>query len=239
MDAGQQILARKFPKAALIFVAGSVIRGEGTASSDLDLVVVFPKLKNAFRESFYFGGWPIEAFVHDLETLKHNFGKFSRTSGFPSLPQMVSEGSIVPGPSPLSRRLKAQADRTLKAGPLRLSKAELKLRRYFISDLMEDLRAPRNENELRATGVRLYESLADYYFRTNGLWSGKGKGISRAFVRSSPKIGGKFERAFESLFKHSEAALVLNLATEILKKEGGPLFGGYKAMSQARKKAIG
>lgn len=36
-----QILVEKFTGAEVVFLAGSIIRGEGTATSDLDLVVVY------------------------------------------------------------------------------------------------------------------------------------------------------------------------------------------------------
>ena len=59
--------------------------------SDLDLVVVFQKLENAYRESSRFDNWPVEAFVHDSETLNYFF-QMDRVSGVPSLPNMVNEG---------------------------------------------------------------------------------------------------------------------------------------------------
>lgn len=58
-EAAPRIWAERYPGAALIIVAGSVVRGEGTATSDLDLVVVFKSLEQPFRESFYFGTWPV------------------------------------------------------------------------------------------------------------------------------------------------------------------------------------
>ena len=45
-----------YPNADVIFLVGSVIRGEDTATSDLDLVVIFQKLSAAYRESFQFSG---------------------------------------------------------------------------------------------------------------------------------------------------------------------------------------
>ncbi len=45
-----EILASKYSAARVIFLAGSVVRGEGTAYSDLDLVVIFDKLPAAYRE---------------------------------------------------------------------------------------------------------------------------------------------------------------------------------------------
>ena len=80
----------RYPDADVIFLAGSVIRGEGTATSDLDLVVVFQQLPAAYRESFQFEGWPVEAFVHDPETLRYFFFEVDSPTGIPSLPAMVS-----------------------------------------------------------------------------------------------------------------------------------------------------
>lgn len=50
-DVTRRILISKFPDARTIFLAGSVIRGEGTPSSDLDLVVMFEHLEHGWRES--------------------------------------------------------------------------------------------------------------------------------------------------------------------------------------------
>jgi predicted nucleotidyltransferase len=51
----ENILKQKYLDAALVFVAGSFNRNEETEFSDIDLVVIFPKLEAAWRESFVFG----------------------------------------------------------------------------------------------------------------------------------------------------------------------------------------
>jgi len=43
--------------------------GEGRAGSDLDLVIIFDNLLTAYHETYVYEGWPIDAFIHDLETL--------------------------------------------------------------------------------------------------------------------------------------------------------------------------
>ena len=86
----------------MIFLAGSIVRGESTPFSDLDLVVIFDKLPAAYRESFYFQGFPIEAFVHDPETLNYFLYEIDRPSGIPSLAQMIVEGIEIPKPNDLS-----------------------------------------------------------------------------------------------------------------------------------------
>ena len=98
----EKLHKEKYPEAKVIFLAGSVMRGEGTSTSDLDLVVVYSKLPNAFRDSYQYGGWPIEAFMHNPETLKYFFSEFDTPSGYPSLASMVSEGIEIPSASTFS-----------------------------------------------------------------------------------------------------------------------------------------
>src|SRR5262245_32015520 len=107
--AANAIQAERYSNAAAVFAAGSILRGEGTPFSDLDLVVVFAQLPCAYRESFTFEGYPVEAFVHDPETLEYFFLEIDRPSGIPALPQMVVEGIEVPASSELSRELKRRA----------------------------------------------------------------------------------------------------------------------------------
>ena len=105
------IYEEKFPQAQVVFLAGSVVRGEGTPSSDLDLVVVYEKLVSAYRESFKFMNRPVEAFVHDPETLRYFFYEVDRPSGVPSLPTMVKEGMEIPGPNELSDTCKIMTEK--------------------------------------------------------------------------------------------------------------------------------
>ncbi|MCA9572421.1 MAG: nucleotidyltransferase domain-containing protein, partial [Myxococcales bacterium] len=59
------------PEALLGLVAGSVARGEATADSDLDLLIVAPRVPRATRGTFVAEGWTVELFVHDRGTLEH------------------------------------------------------------------------------------------------------------------------------------------------------------------------
>ena len=175
LDAARAIKRDRYPDAAVMFAAGSLVRGEGSAFSDLDLVVVYSTLPTAYRESFRFDGYPVEAFVHDPQTLEYFCVTIDRTSGCPALPQMVAEGLEIPRPTTLSASLKARAVAIIHAGPPPLDVETDRRRRYVISDLLDDLRGVGSRNEVVATGTRLYEELADYYLRRNGYWSGRGR----------------------------------------------------------------
>jgi len=231
LEVAQQVSRDRYAGANLILLCGSVVSGLATAFSDLDLVVVYPNVEYAWRESFTFRTWPIEAFVHDKETLRYFFHESDRASGVPSLPRMVLDGIPIPAESDLSAALKDEANKAIEAGPPLLRCEELDQRRYQITDLVYDLRDPRSREELIASGARLYEPLADFFFRANGRWSATGKGIPRALRRDDPEAAESFAAGFDDLFMRSDPAAVIALAERLLAPHGGFLFNGFRRNS--------
>ena len=229
IDVANSIHADRYKDAAAIFAAGSIVRGEGTPFSDLDLVVVYAQLPHAYRESFRSGGYPVEAFVHDPATLEHFFLEIDRPSGVPTLPQMVMEGIEIPGPTEMSRDLKRRAAAVIEAGPPALDSESERRMRYFVSDLLDDLRAPRSRDELIGTGARLYERLADYHLRRRGLWSARGKAIPRVLRQTDAALCTVFCESFGELFGRGDPRPVIRLTEDLLKESGGPLFEGFRA----------
>lgn len=224
----KQILDDRYPGADVIFLAGSLLRGEGTPYSDLDLVVIFEQLPHAWRESFSFQGYPVEAFVHDPETFNHFISELGRPSGLSAMAYMVAEGVEVPRPSEISRSVKRIAADLIAAGPPKLSDEDERKLRYTITNLIDDIRQPRSREELVASGAELYGALANYYFRANGLWSAVNKSIPRKLGKTDPELYSRFREGFEELFAGGRSDKVITLAEEILKPHGGFLFDGYK-----------
>src|SRR5215210_651672 len=95
VEAARGIFGERYVGARVLFLGGSVMRGEAPPASDLDIVVVYERLPNAYRAAFVYGGWPVEAFVHDVETLAEFF-ESDRRRGVPALMSMVWEGLEVP-----------------------------------------------------------------------------------------------------------------------------------------------
>jgi len=228
IEAATAIRNRRYPDATVAFAAGSLLRGEGTAYSDLDLVVIHAHVPRAFRESFRFEEFPVEAFVHDVDTCNYFFTELDRISGVPSLPRMVLEGVEIPGPNETSRTLKALAASVIAAGPPALSPEDRQGLRYRITDLLDDLRAPRSPEEQIATGALLFPALADYYFRAHGMWSATGKSIPRALTAADGTMAARFSRSFDDLFKAGDPAAVIVLAEDLVRPDGGLLFDGYR-----------
>ncbi|PEM99655.1 nucleotidyltransferase [Bacillus wiedmannii] len=108
MEAAQRIITSQFPNCDVALLGGSVVRGEATKTSDLDIVIVDQNLPSCYRESFYSNGWPVEVFVHNFETCK-TFFKMDCDRGRPSLPQLVSEGIVLKGENEIVEKLKREA----------------------------------------------------------------------------------------------------------------------------------
>jgi hypothetical protein len=233
LQAASEICKERFSEAKAIFLAGSALRGEQTPYSDLDLVVVYETLATAWRQSFIHNGWPVEAFVHDPETLTYFFWEMDRPSGVPSLAAMVMEGKEIPAEDNFSRSIKTLAQVVLQAGPPDWTEKDFQRARYQITDSCDDIRAPRSPAELTASLTYLYQQLADFCFRSQGRWSAKNKGIPRRLAEVDPLLTRRFVEAFDAGFFHQTSSLVLELAETILTPYGGFLFDNYRSDAPA------
>jgi len=94
-----------------------VVSSLAAVFSDLDLVGLHPDVENAWRESSSCESWPIEAFVHDTETLHYSRNEIDRASGVPSLPRMVLDDTRIRSESDLSTTQKGKACQAIEARP--------------------------------------------------------------------------------------------------------------------------
>lgn len=222
----KEILRAKYASAEFAFLAGSIVRGEATAFSDLDIVVIYKELPNAFRECFYFREFPVETFVHTPETLNYFYASDAKTF-VPSLAAMVVEGIEVPSKTDLSILLKRSASEFL-SNPPKISAEEIRDFRGWLTDLIDDIRAPRSKEELTASATTLYAALAEFYLRTNGAWAAKSKSIPRALRKLNSEFQRRFCESFERLFVAGEAGKVIEMTEELLAPHGGFLFDGLR-----------
>lgn len=220
----------KYSNANAVFWAGSVATGSGyTNRSDLDIVVVFEKIENAYREAFSYEGWKIDAFIHDIETLRYFFEEIDGKSGIPALPQMVLTGILITSPSPLSEEIKTLASKIIEAGPPIWSNEQLDRSRFFITDLLDDIVCPRNRATQIASAARLYELLAEFYFRAQNKWRASGKTILQYLKKHDYDFASQYRDAFEDVFKYGHTQKLNELILKILEPYGGLLWEGYRA----------
>lgn len=217
----RRVAEARYPGAAALFWTGSLARGTGSRSSDIDLVVVFDRLDHAWRESFLEEGRLFEVFVHDLDSLDLFFEK-DAARGLPVLMDMVTR-SVVLRAGPVADAARGLAERRLAEGPRPWSAAELERSRFIAGDLLEDLRGATDPDEIRIIGALLYPHTLDHLRRSRGLWSGRGKHALRLLREEESEIGPALIAAFEALFARAEPGAVVETVDRIYAPCGGPL----------------
>lgn len=231
-DTVAEIAQSRYPDATVL-LSGSVVRGTATVTSDLDLVVIYAHLPAARRESFIHADWPVEAFLHDLQTLAYFFDEVDRPSGVPSLATMVTEGVVVQDNGGVAVAAKALAQSSLDRGPLGWTPEDRDNARYVITDLIADLRGCTATPERHAILSSLYPLLGTYWFRSQDQWAAKGKNLPRLMSAKAPDVSIRFDTAFESAFGQGDTAPVISLAADLLAPDGGFLFDGYSRTAPA------
>ena len=114
LEAAQKFVHRHYPNCQGALLAGSVVRGEATETSDLDIVVFDKDMKSSYRESFVEFGWAIEVFMHNLTSYKLYF-EDDCLRARPSMPRMVSEGIVIKDDG-IIELLKKEANNLLEKG---------------------------------------------------------------------------------------------------------------------------
>lgn len=227
LAAARKCLATRFKDASHLFVAGSILRGDGNSFSDIDMVVLYPRLERAWRESFVLDGFPIEAFVQDPETLAY-FMQSDAERGVPVIIDMVANGVILGDASVEADAMQHRARQILAAGPRPLAGVPLDALRYILSDLADDLRAERPADEIAATAAQLYPRLIDLMLLGRGQWTGDGKWGPRLLRRLDPRLAEIAAEAFKAAAQ-GDAVALLSLTDRELARHGGPCFDGYRS----------
>jgi predicted nucleotidyltransferase len=221
----EAVVASRYQGAAFAFAAGSIMRGEGTHLSDIDLVVIYDRLEAARRESFVVEGVPIEAFVHDEETLAW-FVKADVSRGRPSILNMIAEGAIIGRETNRAEKIRRDMARRLSEGPPCMEPAQRDTLRYAITDAIDDLRGERGSSEVMAIGAMLHPQLVELALRGRGRWNGTGKWAPRLLAAVDGRSGRQVRSCFRALFVSGTCEPVIALAEQEMEPHGGPLFDG-------------
>jgi hypothetical protein len=226
VEVAVEVLAAHYPDADSAFVAGSLTRGQGSSSSDIDLVVLHSSLAQAYRESFIFQDIPVETFVHDPETLSW-FLDQDHKDGRPAMIGMLMEGVLIGPRQDIGRDFKKRALQMFAKGPPPLNTDAIDRLRYAITDKLDDLETDRTPGERIAIGSALYPLLAELALRGSIRWNGSGKWLARLLNQMDVSVARQVETAFLSLYDGSDTQAVLRLAENLLEMHGGRLFSGY------------
>jgi hypothetical protein len=226
-EAAKKFIEAHYPSCEVAYLAGSVVRGEETESSDLDIIIIDSTVKESYRQSLHEFDWPIEVFVYNMFSYKIYFRE-NIDRARPSLPQMCAEGIILRDTGHASR-IKNEALQILKAGPTPWKSIEIEKARYHLTDLLNDLEGSTNQLEDLFIVAKLADLTHEFVLRVNGHWIGEGKWIIRALKEYNDTFAEAFARVFDHYFLSREKSSVIHFVDEIIAPYGGRLFEGYMA----------
>lgn len=214
-----------FPNADVAIVGGSVVRGEGTENSDLDIFVCGDFSEAPYRKSLIYQEWPIEVFVHDKVTYL-NFYSIDAFEGRATLPRIVSEGYVIKDRG-MAEKIKDEANQVLAKGPIPWTEKELMIKQYFLTDLLDDFEGCTKREEGIYIAGKLAESSHEFLLRTNGSWTGHSKWIPRAMRKFDPDEAEALTLALDDYYVKNEKASLIQYVDQLLAKHGGRLFDGF------------
>lgn len=227
IDAANAFIRKYFPDCWAAFLAGSVVRGEETPTSDLDIVIITSGDKGApYRESFRAFGWPIEAFIHTAESYRDFFASDAKRRR-PSLPMMCAEGIILRDQDGQAIRIKEEARGLIDAGPEPLSAAETNNLRYAITDILDDLLGSQRHDESLFIAYDLAVTATELILSYHRQWLGRGKWVLRAFHRYDPHLAEQLAEALRAFCETGDRDKLVQFAESALEPVGGRLFEGY------------
>lgn len=226
LNAAKNFIQSHFPNCSFALVAGSVVRGEATTTSDLDIVIINDVNEETYRESFYEYGWPIEVFIYTFDTYK-SFLDSDVKRRRPTLAKMLSEGIILNDKYGLESKLKEEANQLLQNGPDPFDKAEMYSQRYTITDMVDDLIGAEVYEEEMFIVNELSEKIINFILVNNGQWMGRGKWLSKLLRKLDEELYLEIINSMNKFYKDNDKQYFINFVTKELNKYGGRLFEGY------------
>lgn len=222
------------PDASLGLVAGSVARGTAGPDSDLDLLVVLPAVPAARRVTLAAGGWTVELFVHDPETLEHYLRRLEPRSGIPAHATMLAEAVAVVDRAPgLLDRLRATAAEVLAAGPLPFPRGALDQARYQLTAARARLLRPCAPEDLRSLVAQLHRPLAETWLRGRRRWFAEDRRLRECLWEDDPAFGDAMDEALRAVGQDLDPGPTVAVIDRVLDAIGGPLRAGYGAVAPA------
>lgn len=223
--AARLVIEKYFPNCQAALLAGSVVRGEATSTSDLDIVIFDQALPSSYRESFIDFGWYIECFVHNFSSYKEFF-ESDRARAKPSMPKMVSEGIIIRDAN-IVNMVKQEANEILQNGPDQWSGETIEAKRYFLTDVLDDFKGCSKREEAIFLANTLAELSIEFILRMNRQWIGSSKWTIRALKNYDEELAKVFIVALEEFYQKNEKEKIIQFVEEAVEPYGGLLFDGF------------
>ncbi|MEV7220269.1 nucleotidyltransferase domain-containing protein [Streptomyces sp. NPDC093681] len=226
IEAARAVVEEQHPEVRTAFLGGSVATGRGTATSDLDVVVLLHGAPAPYRESLQYADWPVEMFVHTEATWRAYIERELPTRRSPLL-WMCADGLLLFDTDGLGARLAAHARALVAAGPPPVSADEIDDCRYAITDLLDDLAGSTDPSERLFIATELVRRTGELALAVAGSWGGGGKWLARRLETTAPELNTRLHHGLREVLDGRAEPLV-TVVDEVLARAGGRLWVGYK-----------
>jgi len=178
-----------------ILVAGTIIRGEGHANSDLDFAVIHDKPWRQRVQRFE-NGIPVEIFVNPLFQWEKTFASEVR-SGQPSMLGICSTGIAVYDRGTDLAELVTKAQQRYTDGP-RVSTEHLTGLRYALVTQFEDAADIENADLERSNAyvINSLQQAARLFILQSGQWLPREKRLFDRLADLDPRLGSQLRAVF-------------------------------------------
>jgi len=225
----RRLVVEEYPDARAAWLGGSVVRGDASSTSDLDITVLLSGPPAPMRRSLEYGGWPVELFVHTEDSLAY-FRNKDQQRWQPTMMRLVGESIVLLDTDGSGARLQQECHAEVVAGPRALTTAELDLLRYTITNLLDDLADAATDDVRTAIASVLWQDAARLLLTGSRHWSGTGKGLLRELNAYDEQHGTDHARALLAGVRDTDA--LVEEVRGILDQYGGRLFAGFELAAQ-------
>jgi hypothetical protein len=240
-----RLVDARFPDAVGAWLTGSYARGQATASSDVDILVVRAH-GEAFRETFRVDDALVELFVHSEQTLTEWY-ELEAAEFRCGLAHMLAESVLITSRSndqraqqvqpqqvqpqqvqpqqPQPQQLQQGAAALVSAGPPERTRDQVDALRYHLTASVDDL-VGAADDERCFVGIEAVRLASELELAVRRAWTGRGRWLHRWLQVASPDVARRLAEAIDEL--PTEAATLHSVAQDVLTSAGGRLQEGYR-----------
>ncbi len=216
----------RFPQAVGSLFTGSAARGDGTASSDLDIIVLMAGPPAPMRRTDRIDHQLVEFFVHTEDSF-HEFADRERVERRSPLVHMAAHSQIVTDVDGTAARVQSVGRELWDAGPQAMTDSEIEDRRYGLTSLLDDLADETEPAASAALAATVLLDVADLALVSRGRWTGRGRWLMRRLHEVDSDLSDDLVAGLQAATVGDTTPLVRCGLSE-LQRVGGLLDAGYE-----------
>lgn len=219
----------RFDQATTAVLSGSAARGQMTATSDVDMLLILPGTgfagdNDSLAANYGFRGYAFEVFAYTVEAF-WRWARGDAESGRPTLADMCVSGTPV-RTGPEWPEFVGGCRKLLDAGP-RMDQHQLDLLRYQLTDAVDDLADCTDAVERHVLAGVVYQHAARLVLLGNNQWVSDSKWLPRRLKDFDNSLASRLGAALMQASHPGMAEDLVVLSHKIMADLGGRLREGF------------